>query len=124
MAYLTVALGGALGAAARFWVYNLLVKFDGEKFPYATLAVNVLGSFLIGLAFVLITENLQIPQHWRVFVTAGVLGAFTTFSTFSMDALGLLEQGRFVLAAVYILSSVVVCIAGAWAGLVFARNIV
>lgn len=122
MTYLAVAFGGALGAMSRYWVYNAFIKWSSDKFPYATLSVNVLGSFLIGLAFVLITERAQIGPEWRGVITIGFLGAFTTFSTFSLDALGLLEQGQNVSALIYILTSVVVCIVAAWLGLTLARE--
>lgn len=123
MTYLAVAFGGALGAMSRYWVYNAFLKWTDDKFPYATLTVNILGSFVIGLAFVLITERVQIGAEWRGVITVGFLGAFTTFSTFSLDTLGLLEQGQVGSALIYILSSVVVCLFAAWLGLTLAREL-
>jgi fluoride exporter len=122
--YLAVAFGGALGAMSRFWVYNAFLNWTDDKFPYATLIINILGSFLIGLAFVLITERAQIGPEWRGIITVGFLGAFTTFSTFSLDVVGLIEQGQSGSALVYILSSVVVCIIAAWLGLTLAREFI
>ena len=122
MTWLAVALGGALGAMSRYWVYNAFLGWSGDRFPYATLTVNVLGSFLIGLAFVLLTERAQIGPEWRGFVTVGFLGAFTTFSTFSLDALGLIGQGQYGAVLAYILGSVLLCLLAAAAGLGLARE--
>ena len=121
MTYLAVACGGALGAMSRYWVYSAFVKASESKFPFATLTVNIAGSFLIGIAFVLITERAEIGPEWRGLITVGFLGAFTTFSTFSMDTIGLLEQGQIASAITYVLSSVLVCIIAAWLGLTFSR---
>lgn len=120
MTYFAVAFGGALGAMSRYWVFSSFAHLD-SRFPYTTLVVNVLGSFLIGIAFILVTERTDIGPEWRAIVTVGFLGAFTTFSTFSMDTVGLLEHGQFISAAIYVLSSVLVCIIAAWLGLSFAK---
>ena len=120
MTYLAVAFGGALGAMSRFFVYNAFIR-SNSTYPWATFTVNVVGSFLIGMAFVLITERMEMGPYWRGVVTVGFLGAFTTFSTFSMDVIGLLEQGESTRAILYVLSSVVVCIIAAWLGLTLAK---
>jgi CrcB protein len=120
MTYLAVAFGGALGAMSRFFVYNAFIR-SNSTYPWATFTVNVVGSFLIGMAFVLITERMEMGPYWRGVVTVGFLGAFTTFSTFSMDVIGLLEQGEITRAILYVLSSVVVCIIAAWLGLTLAK---
>ncbi len=121
MTYLAVACGGAIGAMSRYWVYAAFLKASESKFPWATLTVNIVGSFLIGMAFVLITERSEVGPEMRGLVTVGFLGAFTTFSTFSMDTIGLLEQGQIASAITYVLSSVLVCIIAAWLGLMFSR---
>ena len=121
MTYLAVAFGGAFGAMSRYFVYNAFQRASTSTFPWATLTVNVLGSFLIGIAFILITERLEMGAYWRGLVTVGFLGAFTTYSTFSMDVIGLLEQGNLTQAFLYVLSSVLVCIIAAWLGLSLAR---
>jgi len=121
MTYLAVAFGGALGAMTRLFVYNVFQRTGSSAFPWATLTVNVLGSFLIGIAFILITERMALGPYWRGVVTIGFLGAFTTFSTFSMDVIGLLEQGSLSQAFLYVLSSVLVCIIAAWLGLSLAK---
>lgn len=119
--YLAVAGGGALGAMARFWVYNVLLRWSASGFPWATLSVNVLGSLLLGLVFVLLTERLPAPAELRSFIAVGFLGAFTTFSTFSVDALSLFHQGAWSMALMYVLGSVVLCLGAAATGLCLAR---
>jgi len=121
MTYLAVAFGGALGAMSRFFIYNVFMRATTSTFPWATLTVNIVGSFLIGIAFVVITERLEMGPEVRGVVTVGFLGAFTTFSTFSMDTIGLLEQGQVGSAIIYVLSSVAVCIIAAWLGLTVAK---
>ena len=124
MAYLAVAFGGALGALSRYWMYNAFDKLAENQFPYVTLVINVIGSLLIGVAFVLLLERNLISPEWRNVISVGFLGAFTTFSTFSMDAMGLLEQGQISLALIYIVASVVVCLLAAWLGLSVTRLLV
>ena len=124
MTYLAVAFGGALGAMSRFFVYSAFQRAGTSSFPWATLTVNVAGSFLLGIAFILITERMEIGVYWRGVVTIGFLGAFTTFSTFSMDVIGLLEQGSYNNAILYVLSSVAVCIIAAWLGLSLAKLLI
>lgn len=122
MTWLAVALGGAMGALARFWVYNALLAWN-HRFPLATFSVNVAGSFLIGIAFVLLTERGEFSPALRGLLTVGFLGAFTTFSTFSLEALSLLEQGHGGTAWAYVLGSVLLCLAAAWLGLTLAREL-
>ena len=123
MSYFAVAFGGALGALCRYWMYNTWTKLAENQFPYVTLMVNVAGSLLIGVAFVLLVERNHIGLEWRNVINVGFLGAFTTFSTFSLDALGLIEQGQVSLAFIYIMSSVVICILAAWLGITITRLI-
>lgn len=111
MNWIAVAIGGALGAMARYGVSTLLFDASTQRFPYATLSVNVLGSFLMGILFVLIVEKGLLPAEMRSILMVGFLGAFTTFSTFSLDALGLWQNGHLLLALVYALGTVVLCLA-------------
>lgn len=120
---LLIALGGALGAVTRFFLHTSVQRYSVSGFPLGTLVVNVLGSFLIGITFVVLVEKIQIAEQWRAIVIIGFLGAMTTFSTFSLDALLLLEQGHYNSALLYILSSVFVCLIAAFAGLQLARLI-
>jgi CrcB protein len=92
-----------------------------HRFPWGTLAVNVLGSFLIGMVYILISERMLLSEQWRAVLIVGYLGAFTTFSTFSLDALLLMQEGFIVQAFSYILASVALCLLCAWLGIAFMR---
>ncbi len=107
-----VALGGALGAVARFLASNWVLSVWNGRMPLATLLVNVLGSFAIGVVFVLI-ERQHIHPDWHGVLMVGFLGAFTTFSTFSLETVSLLEAGDYVHAAVYVVISVLCCVVAA-----------
>jgi len=109
---LAIAFGGALGALGRYGVNGLIYPLMGGKFPLATLVVNVSGSILMGIFYVLIIEKGAIAPEWRNFMMVGLLGAFTTFSTFSLDALALWQNGHLLLALAYIFLSVALCLAG------------
>ena len=111
MHWFAIALGGALGAMARHGVSTLVFDASSEKFPYATLSVNVLGSFIMGVLFVVIVEKGLLPSEMRSVLMVGFLGAFTTFSTFSLDALGLWQNGHLFLALIYALGTVFLCLA-------------
>ena len=111
MHWLAVAIGGALGAMARYGISGWIFDSTSHKFPYATLSVNVKGSLVMGVLFVLILEKGALPPEMRSLLMIGFLGAFTTFSTFSLDALGLWQNGHLFLALVYALGTVVLCLA-------------
>jgi CrcB protein len=110
MNWIAVAVGGALGAMARYAVSTWVFQVSSHKFPYATLTVNVLGSFVMGILFVLIIERTALPVEMRSLWMIGFLGAFTTFSTFSLDALGLWQNGHLFMALLYVLATVVLCL--------------
>lgn len=118
--WLTVALGGALGAMGRFGVNGLLLPMMG-RFPIGTLVVNTLGSISIGVAYVLIVEKGLLPAEWRNFFMVGFLGAFTTFSTFSLDALALWQNGHLPLAVAYVVLSLFLCLTGAFLAITLTR---
>ncbi len=118
---IAIALGGALGALSRFWAVTLASLWLDDEFPYGILIVNVLGSFAIGIVFVFLVERAMLPIAWRSAVMVGFLGAFTTFSAFSLQTIGLLEAGRFLAASVYIIGSVLICVMAAALGMFFAR---
>ncbi len=120
---LAIAAGGAVGALLRYWVSSGTHALLGRGFPYGTLVVNVLGSFAIGFLFVLFLERMTLSGEWRAGILVGVLGAFTTFSTFSIETLNLLEEGAHLKASLNVASSVTLCLAGAWFGLLLGRTL-
>jgi fluoride exporter len=115
--------GGALGAGARYLVNVACARCMAPGFPWATLIVNVVGSVLMGLAVELVTRRLGGSAEWRTFLATGILGGFTTFSAFSLDAANLMNRGDNALALAYVLGSVVLSILGLYAGLALARTI-
>ena len=121
MHWFAVAIGGALGAMARYAVSTWIFSISSHKFPYATLSVNVLGSFVMGLLFVFIVERAALPAEMRGLLMIGFLGAFTTFSTFSLDAIGLWQNGHLFLALVYVLATVVLCLVSISSSIWLAR---
>ncbi|MCP4390521.1 MAG: fluoride efflux transporter CrcB [Gammaproteobacteria bacterium] len=122
--YIAIAVGGSLGAVSRYWVSSTTYQWLGQGFPYGTLAVNLLGSLVMGFLSVLLVHRFHVSDEIRVGLLAGFLGSFTTFSTFAMDALHLAGNEAIVKAIVYILLSVLFCILGAWAGLVAAKQMI
>ncbi|MGD8640060.1 MAG: fluoride efflux transporter CrcB [Gammaproteobacteria bacterium] len=123
MQLLAIAAGGALGAMLRYGVSSGMHAWLGRSFPYGTLAVNVIGSLLIGLLYVTFNERLALGPHWRALLLVGLLGAFTTFSTFSIETLEFLEQGHILTAALNVLLNVTLCIMAAWIGVLMARAV-
>ena len=122
MGYLIVFLGGGMGAALRHGVNMASARAWGTAFPYGTLTVNVVGSLIMGALAAYFALKGDAGQHWRLFLTTGILGGFTTFSAFSLDAVLLYERGEASLAAVYVLASVGLSIAGLFAGLMLVRS--
>jgi CrcB protein len=120
LSVLSIAAGGALGAVTRHFV-NVGAASFGVAFPWGTLIVNVAGSFVMGLAIGLFAHLWQPPQEVRSFLTVGFLGGLTTFSTFSLDAVTLYERGEVAMSALYIAASVIISIAGLFAGLYLVR---
>ncbi len=120
---LAIAAGGALGAVMRFWVSSGVYALLGRAFPWGTLAVNVLGSLAMGFLFVFMLERLAVGAEWRAFVLVGLLGAFTTFSTFSIETLTLMQDALYLKAALNAVVSVVACISAAMLGVILARQV-
>jgi CrcB protein len=117
-----IALGGSFGAVLRFLVASCVYQWLGKDFPYGTLAVNIIGSFLLGLmteAF--IVQKVTVAFEYRSAILIGFIGAFTTFSTFALETVYLLEQGSLIKALVNILASVSICVVAVWIGLTTCR---
>ena len=119
-AFLAVAAGGAIGAIAR-WAVGLALPTPTGAFPLATFLVNVLGCFLIGVVIVAVTELTQAHPLVRPFLATGILGGFTTFSTYSVDAQHLVAAGRIGTASAYLGATLVTAVLAAWLGLAAAR---
>jgi CrcB protein len=118
---LAIAGGGAIGALSRYWVSTGVYGLLGREFPWGTLAVNVLGSFAMGLLYILMLERSVMTPELRAAVLVGFLGSFTTFSTFSLETLTLVQQGEMPRALLNIAASVLVCLLACWIGIVAGR---
>ena len=123
MQLIAIAAGGALGALLRFGVSTGVHTAFGRAFPYGTLTVNVFGSLVMGFLYILLLERVAEAVEWRAFLLIGLLGAFTTFSTFSVETLALVEAGELLKALLNIFLSVVLCLGAAWLGVVLGRAI-
>lgn len=119
---IAIALGSGLGGVLRYLVGGLVHAWLARTFPWGTLAVNVVGSTLIGLLWVFLSARGEAGELARAFVIVGLLGGFTTFSSFSLETMLLLEQHGYARAGGYVLASVAMCLAGAWAGLSLGRQ--
>lgn len=122
-AYLLVFFGGGLGAALRHGTNLLSARLFGTGFPFGTLAVNILGSFVMGVLAGYFAFRSETSQHMRLFLTTGILGGYTTFSAFSLDAVLLWERNTPGLAVLYVLASVALSLAGLVLGLVLMREL-
>jgi len=115
-----IAIGGAFGALLRFLVSTGIYDLMGRNFPYGTLFVNILGSLLMGFLSVILLEYAA-SVEWRAALLIGFLGAFTTFSTFSIETLNLLLQGEVIKGLLNALLSVILCVVATWIGLLLAK---
>jgi len=122
MLWLAVAIGGALGAMGRYSV-SVALSTQHIKFPIATLTVNVLGSLMMGIFYIIIVEKAILSQEWRHTIMIGFLGAFTTFSTFSIETLHLFQGGHYQTALIYSLVSVTLCVLAVLVGATITDNL-
>ena len=123
MSIIFIAIGGAAGSLCRYGMSNGIYLLLGRSFPYGTLAVNILGSFVMGIVYILMIERASISEELRAGITIGLLGAFTTFSTFSIETINLIESGEILKAGLNILFSVTLCVVGCWLGMNLSRQI-
>ena len=120
---LAVAAGGAFGAVGRYLAVGWVERAVGHGFPYGTLAVNVLGSFVLGVLLEIMALKWSASPEMRAFLVVGVIGSFTTFSTFSLEVVTLMTWGQTAAAAGYVAASVVVCVVGFWLGMTVMRQV-
>jgi len=120
---MAVAAGGALGSVLRYGLSTWVHSLTGRGFPYGTLAVNVLGCLAMGVLFVLLVERMGESAVWRAGLLIGVLGGFTTFSSFSIETFNLIEQGSLVKAAGNMAASLFLCLGATWIGVIIARQL-
>ncbi len=122
-AWLAVAVGGALGSMARFWLAGAMAALTSPRFPWGTLLINVLGSFVLGLVGSLTLSPARVGMHpdIRIFLMTGICGGFTTFSAFSLQTLELLQGGEIVPALGYAVGSVVLCVVATYCGWLLGR---
>lgn len=120
---LAIAAGGAVGAVLRFWSSNWVYAQVGRGFPYGTMAVNLFGSLLMGFCYIWLVERSTLGPEWRALIMVGFLGAFTTFSTFSVETMNLLEGGAIIKAGLNMVLSVMLCVVAAWLGMMAGRQI-
>ena len=119
---IAIAIGGALGAVLRYACVSLCAQLFGRGFPAGTLLVNVIGSLLVGVCYVLLVEKYQVRAFWHLGIIVGCLGGFTTFSAFSLDTLTLMQQGHTQAALANIAASVVFCLGSVWIGVSLAHR--
>jgi fluoride exporter len=122
--YLLVAVGGALGSMARYWVGGLAPRLFGEGFPYGTLVVNLVGSFLIALVMGVSLNSTLIPVNLRIFLATGVIGGFTTYSAFNYETLALLQQRLWLTGGLNIAATLLGCLVSGFLGFALARLLV
>lgn len=123
--YFWIAIGSALGGIARYWCSGIVARLIGETFPWGTLIVNVIGSFIIGFFATLTGPDgrLLVPSVARQFVMIGLCGGYTTFSSFSLQTLNLATDGEYLYAGLNIVLSVVLCLLAVWLGSILAASL-
>jgi fluoride exporter len=122
--YLYIAVGGALGSMARYWVGSTVAGRLGAKFPYGTFVINMTACLVIGFAVTFLGKRVEINPAWRYLIPVGFIGAYSTFSTYEWETLSTLRAGAFALAALYAVGSLVVGLVAVWAGVVLADFLV
>jgi fluoride exporter len=119
--FLAISIAAILGANLRYLLSRIAARELGPVFPYGTLIINVLGSFIVGLFLIWTTERVLINPHWRLIVVIGFCGSFTTFSSYAFETMAYFDHGQWGLMLVNILSNNILCLAAALAGMVLAR---
>jgi CrcB protein len=121
--YLLVIAGSAIGGGLRYWLSNIVQKNLSVTFPYGTLAVNIIGCFVLGLIVFVFDEKELLNSQLKIFLTIGLCGGFTTFSTFSLETFNLLRDSEYLFAALNIIASLLLCIAGVFLAYIISKII-
>lgn len=121
--YILIAIGGALGSIARFWVGSAVAGRMGTRFPYGTLVINLTACIIIGFSLVFLDRRTVLNPAWRLLIPVGFVGAYSTFSTFEWETFANLQTGAFLIAASYMALSIVLGLAGVWCGVAIAKAI-
>ena len=119
--YFLIAVGGALGSMARYWVGSMVANRMGTKFPYGTFVINITACAIIGFSLTLLARRADINPAWRFLVPVGFIGAYSTFSTYEWETLSTLRSGAFFLASLYAVSSLILGLAAVWGGSMLAE---
>jgi CrcB protein len=119
--YLLIAVGGALGSVARYWVGSTIASRAGIKFPYGTLVVNLTACLVIGFTLTYLGKRADLNPAWRFLVPIGFIGAYSTFSTYEWETLTTLRSGAFALAALYAVGSLILGLVATWGGAALAE---
>ena len=119
--YLFIAVGGALGSLARFWVGSTVANRLGTKFPYGTFVVNMTACLIIGFSLAFLEKRTELNVAWRFLIPIGFIGAYSTFSTFEWEAFSSLQTGAFLVAALYVVLSCFLGLVAVWCGVLIAR---
>jgi fluoride exporter len=123
LTYLWISLGAIVGASARYFVGRFVARAVSASFPYGTLLINIMGSFILGLFLVWSTERVLPDPRWRLMIAIGFCGSYTTFSSYAYESFSLFEQGHYLLFAYNVLANNLLCLAGVLAGAVIARSL-
>ena len=119
--FLAISLGAIIGANLRYWMSRGAVRLLGPVFPYGTLVINILGSFVVGFFVVWTTERVLVDPRWRLFVIVGFCGGYTTFSSYAYETVSFFERGQWLLMATNFLTNNLVACGAALAGMALAR---
>ena len=119
--YLLVALGGALGSVARFWVGGIVASRFGTRFPYGTFVINITACLIIGFSLEYLGEHLELTPAWRYLIPIGFVGAYSTFSTFEWEIFSNLQLGTLLVSGLYLGLSIVLGLIAVWCGVLLAR---
>ena len=119
--FLAISLAAIVGANLRYLLSRLAVREFGPVFPYGTLAINIIGSVIVGFFVIWTTERVLVDPRWRLFVVVGFCGSFTTFSSYAFESMALFEHAQYRLALLNIFSNNLLCLAGAVGGMALAR---